>query len=543
MMNSPGIDTMGGFDAFEEREQKLEAAARSIVALCRDDQFGRGWRPKGIDEVAILLESLGYSPEVVAELWYPSLFAFAADVARIVDKYVSDEERAAQTDTNWFTRSCRDYAIGALYSGPWIIAVVGLAIFGATLWSSLSTPLHLATGIALGVYGALVMSGVFSQAIARRLTFYFLQDNAALMQWTLERFIALAVLTFVATGAAGWLVLRQFYGDPDAWLAAAFYVGSGIFQTSLAPLYTMRRFSWIIGIALASSLLTGFTFVGFFHRAIDVPWEPATLAGEIGIIGLAVMLATLAWMRNRAARAGGSHDLLPPATRAIVYAALPYATFGACYFLMIVIDHLAAGLVHGFPFQYRSGYELGCDIGLLAIIPVVGIINVALENLPRRILAGAQAGIGTGKPFDRSMLRFYLTSALGVFIAIALTIGLAEVAGQWVLDHTVLGLSGAGGDEALFVLRFATVGYGLLMLGLLNCQLLFFLSRPMPALWASAGGAATVAIGSMAVVLRHGLARDCVYALDAGIVIFLVVTSFAAIDTMRRFTYSYYAAY
>jgi len=532
-----------GFGAFDEREAKIESAARSIVALCRDDQFGRGWRPKGVDEVAILLESLGYSPEIVAELWYPSLFDFAADVSRVVDRYVTDQERAEQVDINWFVRACRDYAVGALYSGPWIIAVIGLAVFGAALWSSLSTPLHLATAIALGVYGALVLSGAFSQAIARRLTFYFLQDNAALMLWTLDRFIAISVGTFVLVGVVGWLILRAMYGDLDAWLAASFFIGSGIFQTSLAPLYTLRKFAWIIAVSLFAALVTGVTFLVFFHREVSLPFEPATLAIEIALIGLAVMIATVVWMRRRANAAGGSRDLVPPTWRAIGAAAAPYATFGAAYFLMIVVDHIAAGLTHGFPFSYRSGYELGCDLGLVAIIPVVGVINVMLENLPRRILAGAASGIEAGAPFDRAMLRFYLIGALGVFLATALTVALAETVGIFVLEHTVLGLGGAAGVEAAFVLRYATVGYGLLMLGLLNCQLLFFLSRPFPAVAASLAGATIVALGSMYVVIFHQPAASCVFALDAGIFTFLAITTIATLRTMSRFTYSYYAAY
>ncbi len=532
-----------GFGAFEDREAKIESAARSIVALCRDDQFGRGWRPKGVDEVAILLESLGYSPEIVAELWYPNLFAFAADVSRIIDRYVTDQERCAQTDLNWFVRACRDYAVGALYSGPWIIAVIGLAVFGAALWSSLSTPLHLATAIALGVYGALVVSGAFSQAIARRLTFYFLQDNAPLILWTLDRFIAISVGTFVVLGIVGWLVLRTMYGDPDAWLAASFFVGSGIFQTSLAPLYTLRKFAWIIGISLVAALVTGFTFLVLFHREVSLPFEPATLAIEIALVGALVMIGSVVWMRRRAGAASGSRDLVPPTRRAIAAAAAPYATFGAAYFFMIVIDHIAAGLTHGFPFSYRSGYELGCDLGLVAIIPVVGVINVMLENLPRRILAGASSGIEAGAPFDRAMLRFYFIGALGVFVATALTVALAETVGIFVLEHTVLGLSGPAGVEAAFVLRYATVGYGLLMLGLLNCQLLFFLSRPAAAVAASLTGASVVALGSLAVVVLHQPAAACVFALDAGIFTFLVITTVAALRTMRRFTYAYYAAY
>jgi hypothetical protein len=523
-----------GFQAFDMREQRVEEAARSVIAACRGDQFGKGWRPKGVDEVAILLESLGYSPEIVGELWYATLFEFAADVTVTIEKYVTDDERAESGDLNWFVRTCKDYAIGALYSGPWIIAVLGLAVFGASLWSSLSTPLHLATGIALGIFGALVLSGAFAQAIARRLTFYFLQDNAPLMSWTLDRFTVLSVATFVALGVVGWFALRFSYGDQDAAVAAAFFVGSGFFQTSLAPLYTLRKFVWIIVVALGATLLTSLTFLLAFHRVVAEPWEPVVLAAEVGIVGIVVMALTLLWMRRRTAKAGGSKDLVPPTTRAIVGAAIPYAAFGACYFLMIVVDHVVAGFHDGFPYRYRLGYELGTDVSLVAIIPVIGIINVVLEQLPRRILGGAAATIGHGEPFDRAMSAFYVRSVIAV---------LAIVVGTWVLRSSVLGLHGPQGDEAAAVLNAAAVGYGLLMVGLLNCQLLFFLSRPRPAVVGSAAGAGVVLVGAIALAVLGYPASYTAFALDLGILVYVVVTTFATIRTMRRFTYSYYAAY
>ncbi len=539
-----GLDDLNtGFQAFDDREQRIEEAARTVISACRGDQFGRGWRPKGVDEVAILLESLGYSPEIVGELWYPTLFDFATDVTATIEKYVTDDERAERGDTNWFVRTCRDYAIGALYSGPWIIAVLGLAIFGASLWSSLSTPLHLATTIALGIFGALVLSGAFAQAIARRLTFYYLQDNAPLMLWTLDRFTTISLATFVILGILGWFGLRFTYGDQDAAVAAGFFVGSGFFQTSLSPLYTLRKFFWIIAIAVLATAITSLTFVLVFHRVVAEPWEPCVLAAEVGIIGLLVMAITLVWMRRKANQAGGSRDLVPPTTRAIIAAAIPYATFGACYFLMIVIDHVMAGFHDGFPYRYRLGYELGTDVSLVAIIPVIGIINVVLEQLPRRILGGAAATIGHGTPFDRSMLVFYARSVAAVILGAILTVGLAIVIGTWVLRYSVLGLHGPQGDEAAFVLNYAAIGYGLLMVGLLNCQLLFFLSRPRPAVVASAAGASIVLLGAILIAILGYPAAYTAFALDLGIFVYVLVTTVATVRTMARFTFSYYAAY
>ncbi len=532
-----------GFEAVELRRQRVDSAARSIVAICRQDQFGAGWRPKDVDEVAILLESLGYSADVVAELWYPTLFDLAKDVTQAIDQFVNDDERAAPRDDSWFRRACRDYAIGALYSGPWIIAVLGLAVFGSALWSSLSTPLHLATGIALGVYGALIIAGAFSQAIARRLTFYFLQDNVPLMLWTLNRFIGLALVTFAGVGLVGWLLLRRWYGDPDAWLAASFFVGSGIFQTSLAPLYTVRKFGWIVAISLFATVLTGATFAGFFHRSIELPWEPATLAGEIALVGLAVMAGTHEWLRRTSAGNETATAHIAPAPGAVAVSAWPYALFGAAYFTMIVLDRISAGLAPGRPFSYNSGYELGCDVALLSIIPVIGVVNVALESLPRRILGGSTSRIALHGSLDVAMVRFYVYAAASVVVAAILAVGVAELLANRVFDHTLLGLQSAEGDEARFVLRYAAAGYGLLMLALLNCQFLFFLSRPGQAVAASVAGALACVAGCAYVALRGLPPAACVFALDGAIAIFAVWTTIAAFRTMGRFTYAYYAAY
>ncbi|MHB8178836.1 MAG: hypothetical protein ACYDA5_06780 [Vulcanimicrobiaceae bacterium] len=530
------------FEPFERREHEIEVAARTIVALSRKDQFGRGWRPKGVDEVAILLESLGYSPEVVSELWYPDLFALARDVNVSVERYVTDEERNEPPDISWFTRTCRDYAVGSLYSAPWIVAVIGLAIFGASLWSSLSTPLHLATAIALGVYSAQILSGFFAQAVARRLTFYFLQDNDALMAWTVGRFVLIGLLVTLTASLLLWLILRPFYGDPDAWLAASFCAGSTLFQLSLAPLYTLRRFGWIVVLAVTAGLITGLTFVLSFHRIINIPWEPATLAGEVGVLGLLGLGATLLWLSRRARRA--TTACVPPRFSSIVASTLPYAVFGALYFLAILTDRfcagIAAGKVHGF--IYASSYELGSDIALLAILPVIGVINIMLEALPRRILRGAKSSIVDRTHFDGAMLRFYLLGIVGVIVASALATGIGELVGPRLIFSPTLG-SLAHADVTLAVLRIAIPAYGLFMFGLLNTQMLFFLSRPAaPILSIALATLATIAWSTWA--LLHGSPpATMVYGLAAAGFVFAAITTVATIRTMRHFSYAYYAAY
>lgn len=529
------------YAVYEERQLQIEIAARNVVATCREDRYGNGWRPKGIDEVAIVLESLGYSTDVIAELWYESLFAFATDVAKLVDQYVTDAERAEARDMRWFVRSLRDYALGALYSGPWIAAVIGLAVFGASLWSSLSTPPAIATAIALGSFGGLVASGTVAQIIGRRIAVHQLEDDPALVSFVLERVLGVATAAFAVVGVGAWWALRAVYGDPDAGLTGIFFFATALFQVALAPLYALRRFRSIALVSIGAILVTGTTFAYAFHRVVSVPIEPATLAAEIAAVGAIVLVATMRWLRELAKRSRAAN--LRPAMRTIVRSTLPYGAFGALYFFTIVVDHLVAGFGSDGRYAYRAGYEFGCDIALVATIPAIGMINVAMESLPRRMLACATRGLEFVAAFDRQMRAFYLRSAAAVLALTAGAVVLAEMLGPRLLAHSVLGTHGSDDLEALFVLRYAAIAYGILMLGLFNTQLLFLSSRPIAPLVAAA--AAVVVNFVVAVVARAlGFGPEfCVLGLVAGVGTFAILTTVAAYRVARDFTFHYFAGF
>ncbi len=529
------------FAVFEERQLQIEIAARNVVAACRDDRYGHGWRPKGIDEVAIVLESLGYSSEVTRDLWYDSLFAFATDVAKLVDQYVTDSERADAGDAGWVARAFRDYGLGALYSGPWIAAVIGLTVFGASLWSSLSTPLTIATAIAIGSFGGLIASGTVAQIVGRRIAVYQLEDDPALVSYVLDRVLGWSAVAFAVIAVVAWVSLRQSYGNENAALTGIYFFAAALFQVSLAPLYALRRFRSIALVSVVAILTTGLTFSIGFHRNVSVPIEPAMLAAEIAAIGGIVLVGTLRWLRWRAR--GTTNANLRPAMRTIVRTTLPYGIFGALYFFAIVVDHLVAGIGPSGRYAYRAGYEFGCDVALVATIPAVGMINVAMESLPRRILTCARRGLEHIETFDREMRTFYLRSAGAVLALTAFAVAIAEFVAPGILAHSVLGTHGHDDVEALFVLRYAAISYGVLMLGLFNTQLLFLMSRPIvPVLAVAAAVVVNAGIGSIGRSLSFPPAF-CVFGLLAGVVVFAALTSVAAYRVARNFTYQYFAGF
>jgi hypothetical protein len=530
---------------FEERERQLESAARTIVTLCKQDKFGKGWRPKGVDEVAILLESLGYSQEVVEELWYDDLFAMASDVAALLERYISNERVAAPPSVEWFVQAFKDYATGSLYSGPWLAAVIGLFVFGAAFWSSTGNSIALSTTASLGIFSSLVVTGLFSQAVARKLIFYYLQDNFPMIEWVMQRFTRRAVIALVVTSAGLLLLLWVLrYDHRESLLGAAFMLAAGLFQLSLSPLYTTRRFGWLVGIGAGTALATALVYRVGFHGKVLEPWEPLAVAGTVALVGIAVMHFTARWMHAKAQRTTGSGQLYPPSWSAIARSVRPYALFGALYFSAIVIDHIAAGVLYGHGrYVYNPDYELGADLGLLAMVPLTGLINVILERLPPLLLeASTRYRIGAEGTFNAQIIRYFLTSlaafagvgVLSYFILLPFALRLIE--------HTAVA-AGVDAHLARIVLYVSAVAYVLLMVALFSSQVLFFLSRPRWPLGGIITALSIVAGVSIICVQWHAAAITPVFGLLAGMFAFCALSTWGAYQSIARFAYSYYAAY
>ncbi|MBV8669269.1 MAG: hypothetical protein JOZ28_08655 [Candidatus Eremiobacteraeota bacterium] len=530
---------------FEERDRQLESAARTIVTLCKQDKFGKGWRPKGVDEVAILLESLGYSQEVVQELWYDDLFAMASDVAELLERFISNEKVGRPPSVAWFVQAFKDYATGSLYSGPWLAAVIGLFVFGAAFWSSTGNSLALSTTASLGIFSSLVVSGFFSQAVARKLIFYYLQDNFPMIEWIMRRFMLRAVLALIVASAGLLVVLWGLHYDRmESVLGASFMLAAGLFQLSLGPLYTTRRFGWLVGVGAGTALATAAVYHIGFHGKVLEPFEPLAVAATVAVVGMAVMLFTSRWMHAEAQRTTSSGQLYPPSWWAITRSVRPYAIFGALYFAAIVVDHIGAGIVYGHGrYVYNPDYELGADLGLLAMVPLTGLINVILERLPPLLLeASTRYRIGAEATFNMQITRYFVTS-LAAFAGMGvLSYFVLLPIGLHLIEHTAAA-AGVDAHQARVVLYVAAPAYVLLMIALFSAQVLFFLSRPLAPLFGIVLAVCIVGGVSFAAVQGHASSIVPVYGLLAGMFAFCVTAVSGAYAAISRFAYSYYAAY
>ncbi len=154
----------------------------------------RNPEPRNLRDVAVALESMGYTASGAEALGFDSVFDLATAVYELTYLYyvphvdVAPERRRApggsSPTTTWPAR-------GTAF--PWIMSVVVLFVGRVALWSSLDATPQVAAMVSLAFFLAAVLAGGCSQMIGRKGTFYLLQKNYPLVRWTVSRFLIYSV--------------------------------------------------------------------------------------------------------------------------------------------------------------------------------------------------------------------------------------------------------------------------------------------------------------------------------------------------------------
>src|SRR5664279_4059323 len=258
----------------------------------------RNPEPRNLRDVAVALESMGYTTTGARALGFDSVFDLAVSVFDLAYLYYLPRAHVAPERRSSWRRFADDYLAGSWYGVPWIMAIVVLFVGRVALWSSLDSTPQVAAMVSLAFFLAAVLAGGCSQMLARKGTFYLLQQNFALVRWTVTRFIVLL-------SAAPLYMLRRFYT-----LALA---------TGLALVVTLA----------AAHLFSG-SSPGFRHAQL--------LGLAVGSGAMVVIAASYFAMRSDI-DLGGSSDTLtiikPPELRVVLWHSAPYAIYGMAYFVMI----------------------------------------------------------------------------------------------------------------------------------------------------------------------------------------------------------------
>lgn len=523
----------------------LHAEARTVL--------GRTPHPQNAFEVAVVLETEGYDQQTVRDLGSSDIFDLARRVWQVLDLYTmatpatvtpplarADEQAGPRRITVALLARCLVYTL------PWLVAVIALAVSRVSFWSTITTR-PISSAISLALFVALIVTGAFVQAFSRRGMFYALQCNRPLFAWATRWSLGGAA---VATTALylGLYVLLQYGVTAYPPVATRLFLWFGLSITamllSLAPLYIARNY---VGLALATG--GGAVFVAVAGRAITTgdyinPYTAAHV--QLVAIWIVVVVAVAADLRVLSTAAGyvegpDKKGVRPPRLSVAGRSVAGYAAYGACFFTLIIVDHLVVGGLWRGRFVYNGHYELAAGAALLVLVPTMTYVAAAGEVFARSArdalanLALADVGV-----LRTAMLRFYRRH-LGVLVAV----GLASAAVLLLLGSQESSLTTLTATlPSVYRLFAGAVGaYLLLAVGSLNTSLLFSLGRPTaPAATTALGTAISLLVGGLLAAFWRPEAGALV-GLLAGTAVFAAGTTIAAAGAFARFDTVYYQAF
>jgi len=513
----------------------LHMAARTVLDQCPT--------PLNALEVAVVLETCGYTSTRASALGADGLLDLGAKVLSLMSIYSSPASSAqtgpAEDPRRW--TGIADFARGLVYSSPWLVSILTMVVAGVSFWSSSVAIPSVADAVTLATALALIVTAPFIQAFGRRASFYRgLGDQGMIVwitRWTLE-------LGFVVTGVSClvFYLLRSVAsrgGTPATdrlGLAAGLAIAA--LQVGLASFY-MRGAFLSMGVIMVSGAVALVWHVEHAGAYLDpvalIVWQLRLVASMAAACWL-----LSAWWLLRVPSSGAS-PLWRPSARAVMRSVVPYAGYGLGFFALVVLPQIVSGGLLEARYSFNPSFTLTSGVALVVLVPLLLRAVATTENLltrqfPSSLRHWKVAEIGG---FRREMRRYWrgqLATALGFGVVS----GLVVVFGAPRLGVSLPLLGDLARHQGL--LAACAVGYVLLGLGLLCCQLLFSLSAPTWPLAAACGGCASLFVASGA-TMSDGATAAAAVGLVAAAGVFAVIALLGAHRAFSRADLAYYRTF
>ncbi len=508
----------------------------------------RNPEPRNLRDVAVALESMGYTTTSARDLGFQSVFDLAGAVYELTYLYYVPSVRVVTDRRGTWRRFADDYLSGSWYGVPWIMSVVVLFFGRVALWSSLDSSPQVAAMVSLAFFVAAVLAGACSQMLGRKGTFYFLQKNFPLVRWTVTRFLVYGVSTallVIAVVYSAYVV--PSYGLHLGAVFAEFAVAIFAFLVSAAPLYMLRRF-YTLAIATGLALVVTLATARLFSASSPGLRHAQLLGLAVGSGAMVVIAAS--YFAVRGETDPGTRDTLtivkPPELRVVLWYSAPYAAYGAAYFVMILVGPLVAGFAYGRSlgidqYVYPSTYEGSVDLALLELVFVLGLVYASIERFGRRLIPLLENQRLDRWPLARSALR--REWALGVLTVAGLS-GVVALVLPTILLHLLPATltSSVRTPGGMTVLEVTSLGFALIPVGMLCSQFLFFLGRPRAPVIAACSGALVSGIAT-ALLAQSGDLTLGAWGFPAGASIYAGVTALASYRALAAGEESFYASF
>ena len=508
----------------------------------------RNPEPRNLRDVAVALESMGYTTTGARALGFEDVFSLALAVFDLTYLYYVPRAVETTAPQGGWRRFADDYLAGSWYAVPWILSMTVLFVGRVALWSSLDATPQVAAMVSLAFFLAAVLAGGCSQMLARKGTFYFLQGNFPLVRWVVVRFLVYGMSTAaLVIGAvyAGYVV--PTYGLRLGQVFAEFAAAIFVFLLSAAPLYMLRRFATL---AMATALALAVTLVGarLFGGGTDGIRHAQLLGLAVASGAMVVVVASYGAMRTETGGADGDSlvTVKPPTLRVVLWHTSPYGLYGAAYFVMILVGPIVVGFAYGHAlgvnlYVYAPAYESSVDLALLELIVLLGLVHASIERFGRRLPLVLEHQTLDRWAQARSALRRQWFRSIAGLLALSLVVArIAPVLMLALLPASITASVRAPGG--LLALEVACFGFALVPVGMLGSQYLFFLGRPRAAVVAAVAGALTSGIVTAILVAGGDLAQGA-WGLLAGTAVYAAISGVASYRALAAGEETYYGSF
>jgi hypothetical protein len=493
--------------------------------------------PLSAIEVAVVLETCGYSPGRVRATGAADLMELARAVYALVPVYaqgqqsaakdLGDEADAPEGHARLALEAARSFCKGLLFSAPLLVSLSTMLVAGVSFWSSKVELASIASSVTMSACLALIFTGPFIQAFGRRASFYLgLGDNGMLAYLT-KRVLGTGMIVAFSACSAAYFIRTAAGGAPAAnRLGLATGHAIAALQLGLAPFY------------LRNAMIPMMVIVG--GAGAVLAWHATHLGAYIDPVNLAVWqvrlvatMAALTWvvdgwwlLRSPEARhrSGAERRLWRPSGTAVARAVAPYGAFGLAYFCLVSLPQLISGGAWLGRYDFNPEFSLASGMALVGLLPVAGFGAVAADRITRHVLPATLeheriGSVGRARAVLRRRWRAQLlwAAVTAAGAAAAVDVVLPAIAHSWLVAHGMAAHPG--------LLYACSAGFFFFSIATFASQLLFGLSSPGHAVASALTGAAVLLACSAALSLSGAtsLAVAAAAGFAAGSAVFAVL--------------------
>ena len=503
--------------------------------------------PQDALHVTALLEMGGWNDRRAREEFgFADLFEMGEELYRQIRARVSAHTFAGEDPVPWYkwvSMGITYYLRGLMFAMPMVISIVAMLTLRYSLWSYEDFGPDKATSIAIATMCSFLVTGGFTQAVARRGLFYISQKEYSLARRSTVRMILAGMVVAVAIAVLLSLlnVIVPFFPWSVIAYVVPYYLFLSLLWLSITVLYMMRQ--ELIFTAITAGGI-GAVWLLFKKFQWDIVVAQMISLGTSTVISLLIGF----WLFKRQERRSdaGTGEAQMPRWSQVSRLLVPYFLFGVLYFGFLYLDRLLAwsvpAEVHPYPIWFEGRYELGLDWAILTLVMPMGLLELFINVFAKR-LEHWQGAVPAAqwRSFNKRFQSAYLWQ-LGAMAVLATAGGIFVwlFTVQWKLPGS-LRTDLFASAETRFVFVFGTIAYIFVSTGLLNSLMLFSLNYPWPAVRAM--GLAVIAdliIGFLASRMVAGHLELAVLGLLAGAILFCVSSSLSVYKVLSKLDYMLY---